>query len=83
MQRFRSFILLSVLVLPLTGCGIPGGIAQLVKTANKRTPQQPVEVVEEPSRPTAAPSVQPEPPPPAASAARESIKVESLPPPSR
>lgn len=81
--RPAAFLLVAVmLALPLSGCGIPGGIAYAIKEGNKEMKKDgtspsltPPDSAEE----TAAPAAREvEPPPEPVSAPRDAITVETL-----
>jgi hypothetical protein len=72
-----AFALLSV---SLSGCGIPGGIAQLVKTAERSQDGGPAPDPKPAPPPPAEPAVYRDQPPPPAAAPRSSVSVEQLPP---
>ena len=72
-----AFALLSV---TLGGCGIPGGIAQLVKTAERSQDGGPAPAAKPAPPPPAEPAVYRDQPPVPAAAPRSAVSVEQLPP---
>ena len=80
MLKPTSVLLLPVLVLlalPLSGCGIVGGLAYAIKSTEKN--QAAADSTEAPAAAPAPSQADPEPPPPPVAAPRDSIKVEQLP----
>jgi hypothetical protein len=83
-RRLIAALLLLAAALPLSGCVVGDGIAQIVKLTNdglsgSRSSSAPAEA----PAPTPAPAPQDlaPPPPPAAAPARSSVNVETLAPP--
>lgn len=80
MLKLSSVLMLPIIVLlalPLSGCGIVGGLAYAIKSTEKN--QATADSTPAPAAAPTSSQADPEPPPPPVAAPRDSIKVEQLP----